>query len=192
MRPRSDPRIVAALVGPAGLFALEALLRDRGREASSLAASDDDRSTTAAVGSASALTLVLTPVVVLMPVARLPPAAGAVGLVAECAGLALRAWSMRTLGRHYSRTLRTAAGQSTVDGGPYAVVRHPGYAGSLLVWTGFALATRSPLVVVLVAVALGGAYRRRIVAEERLLERDLQDYAAYARRTPWRVVPGVW
>jgi len=191
MRPRSDPWLVAGLVGLTGFFALEALLRDRGPNASSLAASDDDRSTTAAVGSASALTLALAPVVRLVPVARLPPVAGGVGVVAEGAGLALRAWSMRTLGRHYSRTLRTAAGP-TVDGGPYAVVRHPGYAGSLLVWTGFALATRSPLVVVLVAVALGGAYRRRIGVEERLLARDLPDYAAYARRTPWRVVPGVW
>jgi protein-S-isoprenylcysteine O-methyltransferase len=192
MRPRSDPWLVAGLVGLTGFFALEALLRDRGRDASSLA-SDDDRSTTAAVGSAYALTLALAPVVRLVPLARLPPAAGVVGVVAEVAGLALRAWSMRTLGRHYySRTLRTVAGQSTVDGGPYAVVRHPGYAGSLLVWAGFALATRSPLVVVLVAVALGGAYRRRIAVEERLLARDLPDYAAYARRTPWRVVPGVW
>jgi protein-S-isoprenylcysteine O-methyltransferase Ste14 len=84
-----------------------------------------------------------------------------------------RAWSMRTLGASYSRTLRTGEAQPLVDEGPYRLVRHPGYAGSLLTWSGFAMASRSLPVFVLVSGLLGWAYRDRIRAEE-------EDYA---RRT---------
>jgi protein-S-isoprenylcysteine O-methyltransferase Ste14 len=32
----------------------------------------------------------------------------------------------------------------------------------------------------------------RIRVEERYLVRELAGYAAYQRRTPWRLMPGVW
>jgi protein-S-isoprenylcysteine O-methyltransferase Ste14 len=44
---------------------------------------------------------------------------------------------MRTLGRAYSRTLRTER-ERVVEAGPYRHVRHPGYLGSNLIWLGFA------------------------------------------------------
>jgi protein-S-isoprenylcysteine O-methyltransferase Ste14 len=105
--------------------------------------------------------------------------------------LALRAWSMRTLGASYSRTLRTGEAQPLIDDGPYRLVRHPGYAGSLLTWSGFAMASRSLPVVVVVSGILGWAYRDRIRAEEDLLRRELPGYEDYARRT-WRLVPYLW
>jgi hypothetical protein len=99
---------------------------------------------------------------------------------------------MRTLGASYSRTLRAGQEQHVVDTGPYRLVRHPGYAGSLLTWTGFALASRSTLVLALVAALLGGAYHHRIIAEEQLLQRDLPGYIAYSQHTkkthPFRLV----
>ncbi len=122
---------------------------------------------------------------------RLPRGAGPAGIAFEVAGLGLRAWSMRTLGASYTRTLRAESAQALVETGPYRLVRHPGYAGSLLVWTGFALASRSTPVVALVGTLLGTAYARRIDAEEALLRRDLPGYAAYSRRT-WRLIPYGW
>ncbi len=98
---------------------------------------------------------------------------------------------MRTLGRSYTRTLRTEDAQDVVDTGPYALVRHPGYAGSLLIWTGFALASRSVPVVVAVAALLGTAYQRRIAAEEELLRRELPAYASYCERTK-KLIPLLW
>ncbi len=98
---------------------------------------------------------------------------------------------MRTLGASFSRTLRTEDAQRVVDDGPYRLIRHPGYAGSLLTWTGFALTSGSLSVVVVVTGVLGRAYRRRIAAEEVLLRRDLADYVEYSRRTK-RVVPFIW
>lgn len=98
---------------------------------------------------------------------------------------------MRTLGRAYSRTLRAESEQLVVETGPYALVRHPGYLGSIMTWFGFALTSRSVPVAALVGWLLGNAYRRRINAEEQLLRRDLPAYAGYQARTK-RLIPSVW
>jgi len=87
--------------------------------------------------------------------------------------------------------LRTDAEQTVIDTGPYRLVRHPGYAGSLLTWTGFALTSGSLPVVAVVSALLGYAYRRRIAAEEQLLRRELSPYVAYSQRTK-KLVPYVW
>ena len=121
----------------------------------------------------------------------LPRAAGPVGVGVQALGLGLRAWSMRTLGRSYTRTLRTEGAQRVVEAGPYRFVRHPGYAGSFLIWLGFALTSRSLPVLEVVGGLVGGAYHRRIAAEEALLGRDLSGYGAYAGRTK-RLIPFVW
>jgi len=112
-------------------------------------------------------------------------------LALQAVGLGVRVWAMRTLGRSYSRTLRTEAGQRVVDTGPYRLVRHPGYLGSLLIWTGFALTSASLPVVTLVGASIGTAYRRRMAAEERLLRREVPQYADYCARTK-KLIPLVW
>ena len=108
------------------------------------------------------------------------------------AGLALRAWAMTTLGRDYTRTLRTEDDQQLVDRGPYRLVRHPGYTGSLLVWVGYALGLGSWVGVAITAVLLVSVYMWRITAEEALLSRALGErYTEYQRRTK-RLVPYVY
>ncbi|MHB2022821.1 MAG: methyltransferase family protein [Mycobacteriales bacterium] len=69
------------------------------------------------------------------------------------------------------------------DAGPYPLIRHPGYLGSLLTWVGFALTSRRVPVVALIAGVLGVAYGRRIAAEGQLLRRDLHGYTTYSERT---------
>jgi protein-S-isoprenylcysteine O-methyltransferase Ste14 len=181
---------VAGYAGIAGVFVLEASSRERGA-ASSLTASSDDRGTTRMIVAAYATAMMAAPLVRLVRPPQLPKVAGPLGIGLEAAGLGLRAWSMRTLGGSYSRTLRVGRGQHVVDRGPYRHVRHPGYAGSLLIWTGFALTSRSVPVVEVVGGLLGVAYHRRVAAEETLLRRDLPGYAAYSRRTK-RLIPFVW
>lgn len=75
--------------------------------------------------------------------------------------------------------------------GPYRLVRHPGYLGSLMTWSGFALTTRSLPTIGLVGGLLAAAYRRRIIAEDALLHCELPGYAEYADATP-RLIPLVW
>ncbi|HEY6469751.1 MAG TPA: isoprenylcysteine carboxylmethyltransferase family protein [Candidatus Dormibacteraeota bacterium] len=181
---------LAGYAGVAGFFALEAATRQRGT-ASALDASGDDRSTTRLIVAAYATSVSLAPLLRRTRSARLTRAAAPFGVGLQAIGLGLRWWSMRTLGRSYTRTLRTEDAQRVVDSGPYAVVRHPGYAGSLLIWTGFALTSRSMPVVVTVAALFATAYQRRIAAEEMLLRRELPAYASYCERTK-KLIPLLW
>jgi protein-S-isoprenylcysteine O-methyltransferase Ste14 len=181
---------IAGYAGVLGFFVLEGSTRKRGA-ASSLSASRDDRGTTRMIVAAYATAAIAAPVMRVMRQPQLPRAAGPIGVGLEAAGLGLRAWSMRTLGDSYTRTLRVGGAQQVVDRGPYRFVRHPGYAGSLLIWTGFALTSRSFPVVEIVGGLLGFAYQRRVAAEEALLRRDLRGYPAYAKRTK-RLIPFVW
>jgi protein-S-isoprenylcysteine O-methyltransferase Ste14 len=181
---------LAGYAGVAGFFLVEASARQRGN-ASRLDASRDDDGTTRLIVGAYASSAIAAPLLRRLARNQLPRAAGPVGVGLQAIGLGLRVWSMRTLGRSYTRTLRTEDAQSVVDDGPYRYVRHPGYAGSLLIWTGFGLTSRSVPVVALVGGLVGAAYHRRVAAEERLLRRDLPGYAAYAERTK-KLIPLVW
>jgi protein-S-isoprenylcysteine O-methyltransferase Ste14 len=181
---------VAGYAGVAGFLLLEASTRRRGL-ASSLDASRDDRGSTRMIVAAYATAAIVAPAVRMLRRPQLPPATAPLGLSLEIAGLGLRAWSMRTLGSSYSRTLRVQGAQQVVERGPYRFVRHPGYAGSLMIWTGFALTSRSVAVVEVVGALLSIAYHRRVGAEEALLRRDLPGYAAYSKRTK-RLIPFVW
>jgi protein-S-isoprenylcysteine O-methyltransferase Ste14 len=173
---------LAGYAGVAGFFALEAATRERG-SASSLDASVDDQGTTRRIVAAYAVAVCAAPLLRRLPLPPLPRAAESAGVAFEAIGLGVRAWSMHTLGPSYSRTLRVEEEQQVIDTGPYRLVRHPGYSGSLLIWTGFALSSRSLPVVAAVGALLGPAYRRRIAAEEQLLRRDLPSYPAYCDRT---------
>jgi protein-S-isoprenylcysteine O-methyltransferase Ste14 len=182
--------LLAGYGGLAGYFIFEALARKPG-DASSLKASGEDRGTTRLIVCAFVAATLLPLASLRIRALTLPRAAGPAGLVLQAGGITLRVWSMRTLGDSYTRTLRTRERQPLVEAGPYRVVRHPGYAGSLLSWTGFALTSRSLRVVAAVTALLGRVYRQRIVAEEALLCRELPGYSAYGRRTR-RLIPFVW
>ena len=123
-----------------------------------------------------------------LPVRLLPWPVAALGLAVQATGLGLRTWSMRTLSESYTRTLRVSNEQEVVDRGPYRHVRHPGYLGSLLIWTGFALSSCSIPVVGAVAGLIVPAYVRRIDTEEELLERKLTATPPTASRTR-RLIP---
>ena len=114
-----------------------------------------------------------------------------VGIGVGAIGLGVRTWSMRVLGRDYTRSLRTRSEQAVVDRRPYRAIRHPGYLGSILVWTGSRLAVNW-LVALITAVLLVAVYCYRISAEERMLDEHFGDaYLKYKART-WRLVPFVW
>jgi protein-S-isoprenylcysteine O-methyltransferase Ste14 len=78
-----------------------------------------------------------------------------------------------------------------ISDGPYARVRHPGYAFGLLALLAQPIALGS-LVALLPALVGAGLIALRAVREERTLARDLAGYADYVRRVRWRLLPGVW
>jgi protein-S-isoprenylcysteine O-methyltransferase Ste14 len=108
------------------------------------------------------------------------------------AGVALRGWSMAILGNSYSRELQVTDRQLLMMAGPYRIIRHPGYAGSLLVWIGFALGAGSWAGAILTGIVLGAAYVYRITAEERVLCAKFgAAYQNYQQQT-WRLIPGLF
>lgn len=114
------------------------------------------------------------------------------GVLAMAAGLGLRIWSARTLGAYYTRTLRTAQDQALVQDGPYQVVRHPGYLGTLLLWLGAGVASANWMVASLIAACTIPAYHQRIAAEEAMLAQSFAaEYPDYAANT-WRILPFVY
>ena len=90
-----------------------------------------------------------------------------------------------------SATIEIAAGQKVVATGPYAIVRHPMYAGGLLYLLGTPPALGSYWGFVPLA-AMMPFLLWRLIDEERLLERDLPGYAEYQQQVRHRLVPFVW
>lgn len=87
--------------------------------------------------------------------------------------------------------LQPERGQRVISSGPYAVVRHPMYAATLLLMLGMPLLLGSlwglfglPLLVPLLVLRLRG--------EETMLVDGLPGYRDYAARVPYRLLPGLW
>ncbi|MFE7136002.1 methyltransferase family protein [Streptomyces sp. NPDC057638] len=181
-----------ALTGLLLWAAFELLLRRRDPAAADWRATPGDRGSTRFLLVAYALSILITLVLTPETVGAVPTAWRWAGIALIVLGLALRAWGMRTLGRFYTRTLRTVRDQPLIQDGPYRLIRHPGYAGSLLVWTGYCLGRGNGIALLLVAALLLAAYSWRIATEERLLLATFgEEYAAYQRRTK-RLVPYVY
>jgi protein-S-isoprenylcysteine O-methyltransferase Ste14 len=116
----------------------------------------------------------------------------AIGVAVMWAGIGLRVWAIATLGRFFRRDIQVAADQVVVREGPYTAIRHPAYAGNLLMLAGFGvvLANWASLAVLIVIPVLGHLPRIR-VEDALLIDRLGAPYGAYAATTA-RLVPGVW
>ena|SRR5664280_482115 len=182
--------LMAGYTGLAGFLVLEGVVRQRG-SASSLEDSTDDQGTTRLILGAYAGAAVLPPILRPLGMWRLPRSAGPLGLAIEATGLGVRLWSMRTLEGSYSRTLGTTPEQHVITDGPYRLIRHPGYLGSILIWAGCAVGSGSLPTVSAVTGLLAGAYLRRIAVEEKLLARDLPGYLDYSKGTK-KLIPLLW
>jgi protein-S-isoprenylcysteine O-methyltransferase Ste14 len=90
-----------------------------------------------------------------------------------------------------SAIIEVSDGQKVISTGPYAVVRHPMYAGALAIFLGASLALGTWWGLLTMMPVLGGL-AARLQDEERYLVRNLPGYEAYRHDVPYRLVPGVW
>jgi protein-S-isoprenylcysteine O-methyltransferase Ste14 len=114
-----------------------------------------------------------------------------IGIAVMLSGLAFRWYAIKSLGRFFTRTVATRAGQYVVDSGPYRLIRHPSYTGGLLMFlgAGIAMTNWAALLAIMAGAALGYGYRVHV--EERALCADLgQPYRDYMLRTK-RFIPHV-
>ena len=90
-----------------------------------------------------------------------------------------------------SATIELAPDQKVISTGPYALVRHPMYAGAIVMLLGIPIALGSWWGV-LVIVAMMPALIWRMIDEERFLARKLPGYVAYQKKVRHRLIPMVW
>jgi protein-S-isoprenylcysteine O-methyltransferase Ste14 len=114
-----------------------------------------------------------------------------IGVVLYTAGGALRLWPVFVLGRRFSGLVAIQPGHTLMTSGMYRAIRNPSYLGLLVLSSGWALAFRSVVGVLLVALMIPPLIAR-IHSEEALLRAQFgEEYAAYCART-WRLIPGLY
>jgi protein-S-isoprenylcysteine O-methyltransferase Ste14 len=180
-----------ALLGLLIWLSFEVVLR-QGDEAQRVSGSGDVSRSTQLLLAGYLVSLAIAIPFSIIQLVPVPLAIRWLGCAVLAGGLALRAWAMILLRSSYSRGLQVSESQQLLRAGPYRVIRHPGYAGSLMVWLGFALGLGSWVATLFVFVLLGAAYLYRINAEERMLLAEFaRAYADYQRAT-WRLIPGLF
>lgn len=138
---------------------------------------------------------------------------GLVGFLLIAAGGTFRLWAMRTLGKFFVMEVSLQKDHRLATRGPYALVRHPSYAGYALIvagdavfllgdgsylaalglwqsrlWAGlaYAVAGRSLFVAAVMMPSRAGR-------EDRVLREEFgREWEVWAERTPYKLVPYVF
>ncbi len=114
------------------------------------------------------------------------------GLVLAAAAYGFVGWAFLE-NRFFSAVVRIQSerGHVVCDTGPYKIVRHPGYSGSVLSPFAMALALGSVWTMIPAAAAVVIAVVRTAL-EDRTLQRELPGYREYAGRVRYRLIPGIY
>ncbi len=114
------------------------------------------------------------------------------GVLLFLLGSAFTTWAL-VVNRHAEGTVRIQSDRqhTVVTGGPYRIVRHPIYVGTIVGLPAVALVLGSawalvPMVLIVIAFVW------RTALEDRTLRQELAGYADYAQTTRYRLLPGVW
>lgn len=112
-------------------------------------------------------------------------------MILYAAGGVLRLWPVFVLGRRFSGLVAIQPGHTLMTSGLHGTIRSPSYLGLLTMSLGWALAFRSLVGVLLVALMLVPLVAR-IRSEEALLHQQFgAEYDACRART-WRLIPGLY
>lgn len=92
---------------------------------------------------------------------------------------------------YLSRTIEVQDHQKVIDTGLYAVVRHPMYSATLLLFLSMPLVLGS-IYAFLIFLAYPFIIAKRIKGEEEFLEKELKGYREYKQKVKYRLIPFVW
>ena len=93
--------------------------------------------------------------------------------------------------QYLSRTVEVQEGQKVIDRGLYAIVRHPMYSATLLIFLSMPLILGS-LYGFLVFLFYPFIIVKRIKSEEAFLEKELEGYCEYIKKVKFRLIPFIW
>ncbi|MGB7831136.1 MAG: isoprenylcysteine carboxylmethyltransferase family protein [Xanthobacteraceae bacterium] len=115
-----------------------------------------------------------------------------IGAIAIAVSLAIVHWTV--LENRYAVVVvrvQRESGQHVITTGSYRFVRHPMYAGAILLFVGTPLLLGSWYGLIGAAIIMA-LFCVRITIEERTLRAELEGYTEYAAGVPYRLIPGVW
>ncbi|HEX9837871.1 MAG TPA: isoprenylcysteine carboxylmethyltransferase family protein [Anaerolineales bacterium] len=115
-----------------------------------------------------------------------------VSLIVIVLGYLLGSWALIE-NRFFSGVVRIQKdrGHHVVSTGPYRFIRHPGYAGALWAYLATPVLLDS-MWAFIPAFLLVGVLILRTALEDRTLQEELPGYREYARKTRFRLIPGLW
>jgi protein-S-isoprenylcysteine O-methyltransferase Ste14 len=122
----------------------------------------------------------------------LPTGVQIAALALMALGHLLIVWATR-VNKFFARFVRIQKerGHTVVTDGPYQIVRHPGYVGTLISFLATPVALGALWTFVASGLlALGVVIRTAL--EDRALIQELPGYAEYATRVRYRLLPGIW
>ncbi len=92
---------------------------------------------------------------------------------------------------YLSRTIKVVDNQKVIDTGLYKIVRHPMYSATLLLFLSMPLVLGSifSLIIFLVYPFI---IAKRIISEEKFLEKELSGYSEYKNKVKYRLIPFIW
>ena len=121
---------------------------------------------------------------------QVPPLVALVANMGVFLGYSLVFWVLKE-NSYASRTIEVKMGQKVVTTGPYSIIRHPMYLGTIVMYllTPIALGSWWAVPVFLLFIPL---FIWRIANEEKVLLRDLPGYHEYCQEKRHRLLPHIW
>lgn len=116
-----------------------------------------------------------------------------IGVVMVVGGMAWRLWAIRTLAGFFTSTVQIKTGHRVIRHGPYRMVRHPSYLGSLVAITGSTFVLEAPIASLVALCSMLCAYWFRVGVEEAALASQLgREYREFQEIRKYKIIPFVW
>lgn len=111
------------------------------------------------------------------------------GIVIMMAGVFTRGFAIKKLGRVYSHRIREV-GDNIVTAGPYKIIRHPAYLGTLIAHTGITIVFLNKFSMAALSLWYIAVFMRVIVEDNWLLKEP--KYQIFAEKVRWKFIPYIW
>ncbi len=92
---------------------------------------------------------------------------------------------------YLSRVIEVQDDQKVIDTGLYAVIRHPMYTATLLLFISIGFILGSPISIIILLTYIP-IIVKRIKHEEEFLENELAGYTEYKNKVKYRLIPLIW
>lgn len=90
-----------------------------------------------------------------------------------------------------SRRIEVDINQKVIDNGLYGIVRHPMYSSTIIMFLSIPIILGS-FVSFIIFLLYPFIIRKRIINEEKLLEKELNGYKDYKNKVKYRLIPFIW